>query len=308
MNFKFVNPKSVEWLLPTWAISHYQAAKMVEHALGIYRRAGNRWHQDKQLDFWIEIKEEGQGWSVRLAKPEDESTIGLLGSLVIDRPLFQVIVPLNNMLKGLACPKDTHTLYIHGFDVECPLLYIGITKRRWVDRLSQHQSSARSGSPFLFHQALRKHNGVKVLHRVLLTGMSHDDIMKMEEIFVAKLSLYPLGLNMIPGGFAGLEYLHRLGIAARGAADRDEAIERLVTERTIGSRPNPLCAARWKGDQDFVNRVICGHSGRLTVEQVTAIKLMVAFGQSVPAIAQAMTIDLFRVSRVANDKAYRRVA
>lgn len=131
--------------------------------------------------------------------------------------------------------------------------------------------------------------------------------MSLEEEFVENLSLYPLGLNMIPGGFAGIRYLSTLGITARNAAERDEQMEALAARENVDGKPNPLCAARWVADQDFVNRVICGHSGRLTVAQVRQIRLHASFGRAVRDVSNVTGSSVSQVKRVLSGDAYGRV-
>lgn len=45
--------------------------------------------------------------------------------------------------------------------------------------------------------------------------------MQTEEIMVER-TLYPKGLNMIPGGFAGFQFLHKLGFLKRSQVSVDE--------------------------------------------------------------------------------------
>jgi len=133
--------------------------------------------------------------------------------------------------------------------------------------------------------------------------------MDEEESLVDEFSLYPLGLNMIPGGFAGMAYLHKLGFTASSAKERDAVIEQIAQRETVAGNPNPLCAARWAADQDFANRIICGHGNRLSVEQVLGIRALGSFGKPAEEIAQRMGLDdTRRVKRVLSGSRYSRVA
>jgi hypothetical protein len=65
----------------------------------------------------------------------------------------------------------------------------------------QHQRDAKSGLPHLFHEAIRRFNGIahRTVHHVLFAGLSEKKTMEFEEKF-ADATLHPKGLNMIPGG------------------------------------------------------------------------------------------------------------
>jgi hypothetical protein len=188
------------------------------------------------------------------------------------------------------------------------LAYIGISKKPWYVRLGEHVSSARGGSPYLFHQAILKHQKLRVLHKVFLCELDYEDALNYEEKFVEKMSLYPLGLSMIPGGNAGVRYLHRLGFKTSNAAEKSAVTEALSSRESIEGRPNPLCAARWASDQTFVERVICGHSGRLTVEQVRTIRLLASFGKTSDDITSVLLVRNKRqVSSVLREATYTRI-
>ena len=60
-------------------------------------------------------------------------------------------------------------------------------------RLREHIGSANAGSPYLFHEAIRRHRDVQILHRVFLCDLAVEDAYESEENFVAKFSLDPLG-------------------------------------------------------------------------------------------------------------------
>lgn len=311
MKFKRVNPHNFEWLIPPWVQEPMALARDIDILLDKYL-SGRVLHFDSYLRFWIDLDSNGDTWKARIATPLSTDDEIINGFINFNCEKWHVSVPLNPLLKG--CPdidstksNGTHSLYIHTFDAEVPLPYVGVTKQRWFDRLAQHESAARCNSPFLFHRAIRDHAGKKIYHRVMFTEISYDTAMKLEESWVEMMGLYPLGLNMIPGGFAGLKYLHTLGINAKTVAERDAEVERAAGEEFIDGRANPLCAARWAMDQDFINRIICGHSGRLTTDQVRKIKMLTAVGKSAESIAESVNDNAERVSRVIRGKRYGRV-
>jgi hypothetical protein len=308
MKLKHINPHNVRHQIPAWAIDPFALAVEMDRQMSQYLngRSIPRW--DSRLKFWFEAEPMGGGWGLRLAEPEPGDETGLCGVLNLVHPEWVISVPLNELLKGAPLLERTHSFYAHTFADDVPLTYFGITKQRWFDRLAQHERSAQQGSPFLFHRALRDKPNTKIVHRVIATLLDHDSAMGLEEEWVEEFGLYPLGLNMIPGGFAGLRYLHTLGVQAKTSRERDIAMEALAARETIDGRVNPLCAARWISDQEYVNRVICGHSERLTVDQVRNIRMFAAAGKRVERIAELVGDRAERVARVIRGQRYSRVA
>lgn len=307
MKFRYVNIKNVAELVPSWAADHFQVAILLED---IFSKFYASRHLDWQvkLDYWIEVYQSGDRLCARLAEPENEQDYSSCGFLNIESDRIRIGLPLNEMMKGSPSLVGSHSLYIHSIETDVPLSYVGITKQRWFSRFAQHTAAANNGSHLIFHRALREHPEKPLSCKVLLTGISYEAAMQLEEDFVDMVGLYPKGLNMIPGGFAGLRYLNTLGVAARSAAERDAAIERIIHQDNIDGRPNPLCAARWAADQDFVNRVICGHSGRLTVDEVRLIRIYSASGRSVKQISEILGRNQRQVTDAVRGNYYARVA
>lgn len=99
-------------------------------------------------------------------------------------------------------------------------IYIGLTKRTWQTRYKEHLRAARKGSKLLFHSILAKPITSKfqvggIEHSVLRCGTSAEAADVIEEQEVSSRSWvknFPKnGLNMIPGGHAGYEYLKQGG-------------------------------------------------------------------------------------------------
>lgn len=305
-----INPHNVEHLAPAWMIDPFLLSKLLDdHLASLFRDRPKlkpkRW--DKGLRFWIEVTWTDDGWGVRSATPSGDHERSHCGQVIVSIENRSLTFPLNAVLKGSDDLEGRHCVYMHSILCDCPLFYIGVSGRRWFDRYAEHRRAAENGSHFIFHAALRDHADKAIQHRVLLAGVSHETSMSLEEEFVENLSLYPLGLNMIPGGFAGIRYLSTLGITARNAAERDEQMEALAARENVDGKPNPLCAARWVADQDFVNRVICGHSGRLTVAQVRQIRLHASFGRAVRDVSNVTGSSVSQVKRVLSGDAYGRV-
>lgn len=315
MNLQYISKDNVCHLVPRWLVEPKALASLLDDGLHeVYQDNPSlrppRW--DKRLAFWLEASvvptDDGNFLRINCCEPEGFDDRARLGQLFLTVGSTTLVVPLNAVLKGSDRLESLHCVYCHTISTDVPLTYVGITKRRWFDRYAQHQSASERGSPFVFHSALRQHQDKPVQHRVLLCGVGFEAAMKYEEEFVDMGTLYPLGLNMIPGGFAGLRYLSKLGITAKTAESRDEHLERLAAMDHVAGVPNPLCAARWASDQDYVNRVVCGHSGRLTVEQVRQIRMLTAFGKSQPEVAQAVGVLTDRVRDVLAGRTYGRVA
>ncbi len=314
MKFTNINIKNLVQLVPSWSINVLALGRKLDSLFG--EPAGKELLQEsknvyKDLKFWIEVDASIEMPLIRFCTPDEN--IDHSGKLIIiSNPQIgsraQIEVPLNPVLKGYALIEGTHVVYCHSFQTDVPLAYIGVTKKRWFERLSQHISSAKSGSPYLFHQAITRHQNVQVLHKVFICELDYETAMDFEEEFVENMSLYPLGLNMIPGGKAGVKYLHKLGFSTKSAAEKEDITEKIAQRDNLEGKPNPLCAARWASDAEFVERVICGHSGRLTGEQVRIIRLFASFGKTKEQITTSIgALNKRQVAGVLNEKTYSRI-
>lgn len=314
MKFKAIHIHNLNELIPAWALDPYAIGKSLEEIFS--SQEANKLLPDKKtifspLGFWIEIDALLDPPTIRVATPDE--SIDCSGQLIIKSQSLlnkkaQIEIPLNPIFKCYPNIRGSHCLYSHAFQTDVPLAYVGITKRRWFDRYSQHVTSSRSGSRLLFHSALREHSDKLILHKVFFTELSSDYAMELEEELVSSIGLYPLGLNMIPGGKAGFEYLGRLGALARSSEERDALVEQLSSRESFKGKPNPLCAALWESDPGFAERVICGHSGRLTVEQVRKIRKSAALGITANAITMLVNASSIKqVKNVLDGRTYSRV-
>lgn len=97
------------------------------------------------------------------------------------------------------------------------LIYIGITSWPWSVRYREHIQKARSGSHLPFHTAIREQFGSynTRFHYVLWVAPTKELAESAEELYVEQRSLYPKGLNAIPGGKAGLRYLASINFFRR---------------------------------------------------------------------------------------------
>jgi hypothetical protein len=311
MKFHFIDPKSVASLVPPWAADHFALASTLDRLIG--DMPGKTSQKRMRPEFWVEIHDNLV--DVRTAIDDNDiESAKKYGWLWIDCPSpvdgseCRIELSLLELFRGNRSVTLPYTVYQHSFGgVERQHTYVGITKRPWHKRLSEHRAAAQAGSKLLFHRALRANEGRIRLHRIFLSNLSYDAAMTVEEDFVQH-TLYPEGLNMIPGGMAGLAYLAKMGFAAKTAEDREASLRRLLeTERLEGGQPNPLCAARWASDQEFVNSVICRPAGRLSLQQVRDIRIGASFGKPLSIIATEIGDRTDRVRRVVSGRRYGRV-
>ena len=102
---------------------------------------------------------------------------------------------------------------VQQFHQKNSFIYIGITKLSWQTRYRRHCYDMSRGSNLRFHRALRgEFCQIGVLeHIVERAGLTEKQALEIEEKEVEKRSLhslFPNGLNMIPGGNAGLKFVH----------------------------------------------------------------------------------------------------
>lgn len=289
MKLRHANLHNIRYLVPKWVMDPFTLAKHLEQQFAILRgQMPQLWPRSphETMKFWIEVDCVANPNTVRIAIPDDRHNF--CGRIIMRcTPLIgsacQVDLPLNSFIVGADPAEQMHSVYVHAFQTDVPLGYFGITKKTWYERLNQHIRSAQNGSPYLFHRAIREHQDVCVLHRVLMSALNEEAALQLEEEWVEMFGLYPLGLNMIPGGRAGIRYLGKLGAGRVADADeRDVILERLSAQENLLGKPNPLCAARWAVDPDYVERVICGHNGRLSAEQVRRVRKLASSGK--PAV------------------------
>ena len=194
--------------------------------------------------------------------------------------------------------------------------YWGITKRNWKTRYEEHLAAAKRGSQYLFHKELREllPKNLSEAHQIPVVGFTEKEAMDHEEWFVEHFSLFPdnpLGLNMIPGGYAGIQALHRLKVLPKDRSvtpeERDRVIETYLNEHPRKGVSNPLIAAMWK-DEVYAESVICGPEGRLSTAQVREIRRLSSLGwdaQSIVDVVGARNIG--QVERVLGGKTYTRI-
>jgi hypothetical protein len=190
-------------------------------------------------------------------------------------------------------------------------------------------NGALGDSPLLFHRALNEgirsrvqqlaneHITGRVMvgnyHVVCAAGLNETEAEDTEEYLVEKYSFTKSeGLNMIPGGRAGIAYLHKLNVLLDEKPvlldeDREKLLGNYFREHPRKGLPNPLIAEYWR-DEDFAARVICSGDNRLTVKQVRDIRTLAALGHSCVHICHVLGItNELQVRKVLSGKTYGRV-
>jgi hypothetical protein len=147
-------------------------------------------------------------------------------SPTLDIPM-RVEIPLRAVLLGNPPLGGTYTLYLHALltNQESSFVYYGITKRGWSLRFNEHTRAAvaqkskrllastlnnliEARAAELYGTVDDRPKLAGLVSAVCGVGMTRDTALAAEERMVDKYSLaskHSYGLNMIPGGLAGLK-------------------------------------------------------------------------------------------------------
>lgn len=247
----------------------------------------------------------------------------LLRVEIDDEPFKFIQTSIMPLLFNARCIADQHVVYAHTFGSHdgsvVPLgvgapggkSYIGVTKRGWAKRYQEHRRSADVGSPYHFHRAIREWSGVAAeTHQIISCGLTSDEAMSLEEGLVDRLSLHPRGLNMIPGGLAGIRYLARQGftVGPKAWENRHVLLRQFATHCERSGRPNPLAAAQWC-DPSYAERVICGGDDRLKPSQIRDARFLSSMGKTADQVAiEIGARNVTQVRRLLSGATYSRVA
>jgi hypothetical protein len=192
--------------------------------------------------------------------------------------------------------------------------YIGVTSRNWLVRMEEHLAEMRGGSNKRFHAAWRAYAGdtnVMLSSELIVLSHTFEGIMAWEEEQVDAMMEAGKSLNMIPGGFKGLRFLHEHRLTDKveiSLEERDRAIAAYA--RRVGVRagvPNLFLAELWR-DDEFYLKVLAGRSDVLTPGQVLAIRDLAAKGRTPQQIFETVGArNVEQVQRVLQGKTYTRV-
>jgi hypothetical protein len=232
-----------------------------------------------------------------------------------------VSVPLQPLMVGWGDVAEGHQGYSHSIafsDEGGTFLeqwfYVGVTSRNWLERMEEHVQEIRSGSNKRFHAAWRTYAGnsqVMLSSELVVLNHSFEGIMAWEEEQVDVHMAQGLSLNMIPGGFKGLQFLHQHRLTPSvsiSLEERENAIlEYVKREGTRVRVPNLLLAKLWR-DDEFYLKVLAGRDDVLTPAQVVAIRQMANEGKNERTIFETVGArNLDQVRRVLAGKTYKRI-
>jgi len=186
---------------------------------------------------------------------------------------------------------------IRQFHKDNMLLYVGITRRTWLERYRQHCNSMCGGSNLLFHRALRgEFCSIGIIeHIVERAGLTEKQAMEIEESEVENRSLrslHPNGLNMIPGGYAGLKCVHSFASRTGYKIDKEISADTLETvlinvqKHTLKKhfktadikRVNEKIALLWMRDINYRILSTTGQWNRFSYRQIQAARIWHASG------------------------------
>jgi len=246
-----------------------------------------------------------------------------------------VSVPIQCILKHWGSIEKGYMIYEHNISAMDnaehqfeSISYIGLTSRNWQTRYKEHQRDALTGSELLFHKSLAEavnkdsiaqrgmgpfemaRKGVCLLSELQYINLSYEEAMEIEERMVERSTLYPKGLNMVPGGFAGIKFLHKLGYLSKDRAtvdDRDYAIAKYLSDTKIDKKAAPWVQLNWQSDE-FYESVIFNRNNTLNREQVLSIrKYGNDWGFSSEVISNLVGASIRQVKDVLSGKYYSRV-
>lgn len=234
---------------------------------------------------------------------------------------WAISFPVQAVMKGFPKIPDSYVGYSHGISLldedgkpkNPQHNYIGITKRGWLKRMSEHFREVENGSNKTFHSAWREYSGrsdVLLTSELIVLNHSFEEIMSWEEWAVDREMNAGTSLNMIPGGFKGMKFLyeHSLTSSERvSIEEREAAIANYQAANQRLSVPNLLISELWN-NQDYAEKVICGAEGRLSPEQVREIRSLNSIGLPIEKIRETVGAkNLLQVQRVLDGITYSRI-
>ena len=189
--------------------------------------------------------------------------------------------------------------------------YIGVTKCGFKKRMYQHGRDAVTNKGYVFHRFMKRqfkaaNSCAGVQGRVLRTGLTRDQAMDAEEALVEGSTLYPIGLNSIPGGYAGMRYLAERNFKTNARRLIDDRAGEL-TKFFKRNPNNPLLALRMQSDDELISRIICKNPRNFGLSEVRQIRAMYDLGYTEEQIAEEMKANQQRIHNLLTDKTYSRV-
>jgi hypothetical protein len=232
---------------------------------------------------------------------------------------WQIVFPLQIVMKYYPHKtKGTYFGYSHGITLmdekdsnKDEYYYIGVTRRNWLTRMAEHFREINSGSNKTFHRAWRNHIGrrdVVLTSELVVANHTFDEIMQWEEDLVDRDMAAGISLNMIPGGFKGMRFLHEHRLTKSPVVslkERERANEEYQRQHPRAGIPNLLISELWK-DDEWAAKTICGPADRLSEDQVRGIRALGDEGLPPEEIAERVGArNVLQVKRVLSGKTYR---
>ena len=244
-------------------------------------------------------------------KAIDESTVS--------KPAVIFSCPAHILLKPQVFPNKSFVRYQHIFGSGSSYpdqgwFYVGVTTRSWQKRWVEHRRNIDQGSPLLFHRKFREERDAGRLtyihHKVMTTTDDVEALYEAEEFIVDGHWDDQRRLNMIPGGKSGLRYMREHGLLAHNVIpmpdERDRVILKWMREHPRKGLPAPWVSEKWRDDAWAVAQ-ICGRDGRLSVNQVQAIRALAEKYSAEEIAARIGAKNKAQVERVLTGKTYTRV-
>jgi hypothetical protein len=179
--------------------------------------------------------------------------------------------------------------------------------------MSEHFREVQSGSNKTFHSAWRQYagnNNVHLTSELIIANHTFNEIMAWEEWAVDQQMAAGTSLNMIPGGFKGMKFLHEHRITNLPRVtieERDDAVKRYQALNPRAGIPNLLISQLWN-DPEYAENVICGGEGRLTADQVRRIRGLSDVGTPIERITELVNArNQLQVERVLKGVTYSRI-
>ncbi|MBL4823591.1 MAG: hypothetical protein JKX90_08780 [Colwellia sp.] len=254
-------------------------------------------------------------------KRGDEARVVLHATVArFEEASWTISIPLQYIMKGFPNIKKQHYGYAHKIavlddngQVENEYVYIGVTGRDWLKRMSEHFNEIKNGSNKLFHKSWREFTGKSnvLLNSELIIGdHTYEQIMAWEETMVDRCMDSGHSLNMIPGGFKGMKFLHEHRLLNNDKAnleERDAAILEYQKQHPRAGISNILISELWK-DDNYASKIICGPEGRLSVQQVQKIRELDNTGIPIEKICEMVdALNINQIQRVLSGKTYTRI-
>ena len=251
----------------------------------------------------------------------DRRVVFHLNHHTINGTQWSISFPIQSIMKHYPIIKNSHFGYSHsisirddnGYFTKPQMYYIGITKRNWLKRMSEHFYEIQKGSNKLFHSAWREYsNGGNALlsSELIVLNHTYNEIMEWEEWAVDNQFDSGTSLNMIPGGFKGLRYLYKKGLLKKHKASlsqRQVALKKIQKEKSDSIIPNFIISDMWK-DPIYAEKVICNAEGHLSSKQVRQIRELHARNYPIELIVnQVNAKNRLQVSRVIKGITYSRI-